>query len=241
MPYNYICMQRTKRFSHNIRNNLYTAVMARYITQEMNDLDGKGEKRVYYRMKIEENVDADSFMDQIAYPGSGLSRASVVSVMTAVAEHLARCMADGRSVTLEGIGTFKPKLGVVKDKEIDTLEEGEPQRNAQSLKVNGVSFRTDKKLVRNTNRRCKLTRGGTSRIKPSPYDVEERLARALHYLDEHPFMRVSDYMAVTGLKRTSATLELQRLRRDPSSGITFSGWGKHKVYIRRNDNIITQE
>ena len=50
--------------------------MARYITQEMNDLDGKGEKRVYYRMKIEENIDANQFMDEIAYPGSGLSRAT---------------------------------------------------------------------------------------------------------------------------------------------------------------------
>ncbi len=202
--------------------------MARYITQEMSDLNGKGEKRVFYRMKIEENIDSNQFMDEIAYPGSGLSRASVVSVMTAVAEQLARCMADGRSVTLEGIGTFKPKLGVVKNKEAENLNEEEPKRNAQSLGV-------DRKLVRNTNRRCRLERGGTSRIQPSPYEEKERLAQALHYLDEHPFMRISDYMRITGLKRTSATLELQRFRHDPSSGITFSGWGKHKVYIRRKE------
>lgn len=132
----------------------------------MNDLDGKGGKRVYYRMKIEENIDTNQFMDEIAYPGSGLSRASVVSVMTAMAEHLARLMADGRSVTIDGIGTFKPTLGVVKDKEVETLDRDEPKRNAQSLKVNGVSFRADKKLVRNTNRRCNLTRGGTSHIIP---------------------------------------------------------------------------
>lgn len=228
-------MQGAKGYSYSKQNNLYTAVMARYITQEMSDLNGKGEKRVYYRMKIEENIDSNQFMDEIAFPGSGLSRASVVSVMTAVAEQMARCMARGQSVTLEGIGTFKPKLGVVKDKEADTLVEGEPKRNAQSLEVNGISFRADKKLVRNTNRRCNLTRGGTSRIKPSPYEEKERLARALQYLDTHPFMRISDYMRITGLKRTSATLELQRFRHDPSSGITFSGWGKHKVYIRKKE------
>ena len=50
--------------------------MARYITQEMSDLNGKGEKRVFYRMKIEENIDSNQFMDEIAYPGSGLSRAT---------------------------------------------------------------------------------------------------------------------------------------------------------------------
>lgn len=209
--------------------------MARYIKQEMSDLNGKGEKRVYYRMKIEENVGAERFMDEIAYSGSGLSRASVVSVMTAVAEQLARCMANGQSVTLDGIGTFKPKVGVVKGKKVDTLEEGEPKRNAQSLEVNGVDFRADRKLVRKTNRRCKLERGGTSRIKPSPYSEEERLERALLYLDEHSVMHVSDYMRLTGLKRTTATLELQRFRQDPQSGITFSGWGKHKVYIRKKE------
>lgn len=209
--------------------------MAKYIKQEMSDLDGKGEKRMFYRMKIEENIDADSFMDQVSYPGSGLSRSSVVSVMTAVAEQMARCMARGQSVTLEGIGTFKPKVGVVKNKEAETLDGDDPKRNAQSLEVNGVSFRVDKELVRDINRHCKLTRGGTSRIKPSPYSEEERLTRALRYLDEHHVMHVSDYMSITGLKRTSATLELQRFRRDPSSGITFSGWGKHKVYIRRKE------
>ena len=155
-------MQGAKGYSYSKQNNLYTASMARYIKQEMSDLNGKGEKRVFYRMKIEENIDSNQFMDEIATPGSGLSRASVVSVMTAVAEQLARCMAGGRSVTLEGIGTFKPKLGVVKNKEAETLNEDEPKRNAQSLEVNGVDFRVDRKLVRNTNRRCRLERGGTS-------------------------------------------------------------------------------
>ncbi|MBP3517108.1 MAG: HU family DNA-binding protein [Parabacteroides sp.] len=209
--------------------------MARYIKQEMSDMAGDGEKRVFYRMKIEENIDSDQFINEIAYPGSGLNRSIVISVMTAVAEQIARCMANGRSVTIEGIGTFKPKVGVVKNKEVDTLEEGEPKRNAQSLEVNGVNFRADKELVRNTNRRCNLTSGGTSRIKSSPYEEKERLAQALRYLDEHACMHISDYMAITGLKRTSATLELKRFRNDPSSGITFSGWGQHKVYIRKKE------
>lgn len=207
--------------------------MAKYIKQEMSNLDGTGEKRVFYRMKIEKNINTSQFIDEIAYPGSGVSRATMISVMTTLADGLARCMAKGQSVTFDGIGTFKPKLGIVKDKEIDTLDDGEPQRNARSIEVNGVNFRADKSLIRKTDQHCMLTRGGTSRIKSSPYTEEERLARALRYLDKHPFMRISDYMTITGLKRTSATLELQRFRCDPSSGITFTGWGKHKVYIRK--------
>ena len=70
-------------------------------------------------------------MERITYPGSGLSRGSVIQVMTTVAEHLAYCMAEGQSVTLDGIGTFTPRLGVAKDKEIDSLDGDEPKRNAR--------------------------------------------------------------------------------------------------------------
>ena len=71
--------------------------MARYIKQEMSDLNGTGEKRVFYRMKIERNIDMKDFTERIAYPGSGLSRASVMHVMTSVADCLARYMAEGCS------------------------------------------------------------------------------------------------------------------------------------------------
>ena len=137
--------------------------MAEYIKQEMCDLNGTGEKPVYYRMKIQRNMDMEDFVERITYPGSGLSRGSVIQVMTTVAEHLAYCMAEGQSVTLE----------------------------------------------------------------------EERRTRALDYLHEHPFLRIQDYMAITGLKRSSANRELLRLSSDPASGLTISGYGSHRVYVRR--------
>ena len=97
----------------------------------------------------------------------------------------------------------------------------------------GINFIADKDLVRETRSRCDLTRGGVSRIQGSPYTEAERIERASRYLDEHAYLRVTDYMALTGLKRTKATLELQRLSADPASGITASGYGCHRVYMRR--------
>ena len=221
--------------------------MAEYIKQEMCDLNGTGEKPVYYRMKIQRNMDMEDFVERITYPGSGLSRGSVIQVMTTVAEHLAYCMAEGQSVTLDGIGTFTPRLGVaydkfddpelrlgvVKDKEIDSLDGDEPKRNARSIEVNGINYRADKELVRETNLRCNLRRGGISRVWKSPFTEEERRTRALDYLHEHPFLRIQDYMAITGLKRSSANRELLRLSSDPASGLTISGYGSHRVYVRR--------
>lgn len=207
--------------------------MAEYIKQEMSDLHRTGDKRVYYRMKVEQNLDMEHFVKRITYPGSGLSKGNVIQVMTMVAEQLAVCMAEGHSVTLDDIGTFKARLGVKKDKAIDSLDDDEPKRNARSIEVNGILFRAEKKLIQETNQRCDLRRGGISRIWKSPFTEEERQARALEYLKEHPFLRIQDYMAINGMKRTSATLELQRLSSDPASGITISGYGSHRVYVRK--------
>ncbi|WP_455634481.1 HU family DNA-binding protein [Parabacteroides sp.] len=207
--------------------------MARYIKQEMSDLDGTGKKRVFYRMKIERNVDMEHFVERITHPGSGLSKGNVLQVMASVAGQLACCMAEGESVTLEGIGTFTPRLGLVKDKEIDALDGDEPKRNARSIEVNGVGFRADKELVTETKLRCDLRRGGITRVRKSPFSEEERLARALDFLKERPFMRLQDYMEITGLKRTTASLELRRLSDDPESGIGISGRGSHRVYVRK--------
>lgn len=206
--------------------------MARYIKSEMNDLNGKESRQVYYRMKIEGNMDMDQLVERIANPGSGLDRGTVVHVLDAVSRQLAYSMAAGQSVTIEGIGTFKARLGMKKGKEVDSID-AKTKRNAQSIEVNGIHYRADKELVSRTNRHCDLERGGVNRVGRSPYTAEERLARAQAYLETHHCMHIADYMALTKLKRTSATTELQRLSSDPSSGIRAEGWGCHRIYVRR--------
>jgi len=46
-------------------------------------------------------------------------------------------------------------------------------------------------------------------------------------------MNIAQYVSLTGLSRTAATLELQAFRNDPESGITYEGSRTHKVYVRR--------
>lgn len=56
---------------------------------------------------------------------------------------------------------------------------------------------------------------------------------SLGYLEKHGSMKVANYMEMTGLSRTAATLELQEFRRDTTSGIDFIGRGSAKVYVKR--------
>lgn len=100
--------------------------------------------------------------------------------------------------------------------------------------VGNVNFRVDRTLVRRINGRINLERAPWKAQRSSQkYTPEQRLARALKYLDEYPFLTVYEYRKPTGLLRTTATEELQRWAKLPDSGIGIDGRGTHRVYIKK--------
>lgn len=207
--------------------------MAEYIKQEMSDLDGSGEERAFYRLKIYHNINAKEFVSKLARPGSGMNKGDVLQVLTNFADELAYYMAQGNSVTIDGVGTFKPSLGIMKKKGLSIPDDEKQNPNARSLTVNGVNFRASKELVEETARQCDLKRAGVEYIRRSAYSLEERIALAMKYLDEHHFMRIADYMELTGLRKTAATMELKKLREDPANGITTEGKRNGMIYVKR--------
>ena len=209
--------------------------MAKYIKQEMTDLSGKGEEKVYYRLQSERNIDFEELTEHVGRHNGMMSRGLIVNVMEHVVDVMAELLGEGHSVTIDGLGTFKASIGLEKDKEMDTFDVDESKRNARSLRLTGINYRADKVLIREANRHCKLERAGEARLHHSPYSKEERLKLALQYLEEHGAMRVVEYMELTGLSRTKAAMELKEFRQDLSSGITFIGRGSAKVYVRATE------
>ncbi len=212
--------------------------MAKYIKQQLPDLNGKGEDKSYYRIQKYGNVSTKELLHRICdRGGSGLSRGTVINVLETVSDELAYLLGDGYSVTIDGIGTFSASIGVKEDKEQDAMDGEEVKRNARSLEVKNVTYRSDKALVKMVGRQCELERAGVRRVHHSKYNKEERLQLALDYLSNpaHPCMRIADYVELTGLSRTTATLELQEFRKNPESGIDTSGRGTSKVYVKRSN------
>ena len=207
--------------------------MAKYIKQEMVDLSGKGEEKIYYRLQTERNIDFTELAQQIEQHHGLMNRRLVMNVMSHIVDEMAELLGKGYSVSIDGLGTFRASIGLEKDKEMDTFDEDDTKRNARSLRLTGINYRADKDLIKKANRHCKLERAGESRLHHTPYTQEERLKQALQYLDEHGAMRVVEYMELTGLSRTKATLELKEFRQDASSGITFIGKGSAKVYVKK--------
>ncbi len=210
--------------------------MARYIKQEMPDLQGTGETKCYYRLEKRRNLSSKEFLQRAAAHGI-LDEGILEHALSKIAEQLVEDLAEGYTVTLEGIGTFQATLGVKKDKEMDTIDGDEPKRNAKSIEVKNVRYVSDKELVKEVNRHCKLSRAGVRRVNNSPYTKEQRLKLAQDYLADatHPFMRVSDYVELTGLPRSTATKELRMFAKDSSTGIDTDGRRTAKVYVKRID------
>ena len=209
--------------------------MAKYIKQEMIDLSGKGEEKVYYRLQTERNIDFKELTQQIEEHHNLMNRGLVNSVMAYVVDEMAELLGKGYSVTIDGLGTFRASIGLEEDKDMDTFDDDDTKRNARSLRLTGIYYRSDKELVKKANRHCKLERAGESRLHHTPYTKEERLKLAHQYLEEHGAMRVVEYMELTGLSRTKATLELKEFRQDTSSGITFVGRGSAEVYVKASE------
>ena len=209
--------------------------MAKYIKQEMVDLGGKGEEKAYYRMQSEGNVGFKEFAQFVGKNNHVMSKALVENVLSCAMESMAELLGKGYSVTIDGLGTFKASIGLEEDKEMDTFDGDETKRNARSLRLTGINYRADKTLIKNANQHCKLERAGESRLHHTPYSKEERLKLALQYLEANGAMRVAQYMELTGLSRTKATLELKEFRQDISTGITFIGRGSAKVYVKATE------
>ncbi len=201
----------------------------------MPDIHGTGEIKCFYRLQTSGNLNPKELITRIAQPGSGLSEGTVAHVLQSLTHEMARALADGYSVSVDGLGIFKASIGVREDKEMDAIDGDEPKHNATSLQVTGINYRADKELISDTHSHCHLVRGGVRKLCRSRYTKEERLQLAFNFLNDptHAFMRLDDYVVLTGLSKTSASRELNEFRENTETGITTTGRGNNKVYIKR--------
>ena len=206
--------------------------MARYIMDEMPDIQKTGKRITYPKFARIDNANIKELAQRVG-DVSGFSAGDIEGVLLQTAIEMARLMAEGRSVKIDGIGTFTPSLTLGRDKEREEVEGGK-HRNAQSIFIKGVNFLVDRTMVRNISERCRLERAPWKRKRSSEkFTPEQRLALAIKYLDEHPFLTVLDYRRLTGLLQTAATNELRQWGHEPDSGIEITGRGAHRVYIKR--------
>lgn len=210
--------------------------MPHYIMKEMPDMQDTGEQTTYPQMVMTGQTSTRELAEYIAMK-CAFSKGVTEGVICELGEALAHEMGMGRSVKIEGLGIFTPALALRPDKEREGMGENATKRNAQSIRVGGVNFRVDKDLIRETNGWCDLKRAPWKPVRSSrKYTAEQRLALAKAYLEEYPYLTVSDYRQLTGLLQTATTTELRKWAHTSGTGIETSGRGNHKVYVKSEGN-----
>ncbi|MBQ7496104.1 MAG: hypothetical protein IJT75_10220 [Bacteroidaceae bacterium] len=228
--------------------------MPYYYKREINDLNGTGKTQYRYEVRSEGRVGLDYLAHVVQRRHRALSEGEVYGIVCSTIDALTSALAEGHSVTLDGLGNFSVGIGLIDRTSMrrrwgfpdipsalagEETEEGEAEPNARSIGVRTVHFKASPDLIGEVDRRCKLKRepGGAAHIRQSPYTREERIHRALAHIDMNGFMRLDDYARLGGLSRTVASQELRAICADPGSPVTSNGAGSAKVYVRRTSAL----
>ena len=69
--------------------------MAKYIKQEVPDMQKTGEQKAFYRLKVERNIDFEEFIQRLCSYHRGISRGEALRVLTSASDVLAELLGEG--------------------------------------------------------------------------------------------------------------------------------------------------
>lgn len=211
--------------------------MANYVVKEMPAGMGNGKKgRVFPKMQVYTEFDYDKVVELVHTNSPAFSQATVRGVLDTLAVVMKNYLPMGHTMKIDNLGVFSLSLEFADNESESTnpqaTQEPTSQKKYHHVRVKGVNFKVDKKLVDDINKENTFERITGNTTSPSPYSHEERLQRALTHIDKHGFITLQEYANLNRLSRSEASRELSKLVSNPTSGITAKGAGSHKVWVR---------
>ena len=215
--------------------------MANYVLKEMPAGMGNGsEGKTFPKMQVYTEFDYDKVVELVHTNSPAFSEATVRGVLDTLAMVMKSYLPMGHTMKIDNLGVFSLSLEFA-DNEPETVNQQEaletqetgPKKKYHHVKVKGVNFKVDKRLVEAINKENTFERTSGNPSSPSPYSLEERLQRALNHIDKHGFITLQEYANLNSLSYSTASRELAKLVLDPHSGIKPKGAASHKVWVRR--------
>lgn len=164
---------------------------------------------------------------------TSFTTADVKGLVAALTDAIAYHTAQGRSVSIDGLGSFRASLALDSDKTEEA--DSETFRNKRSVHVGGVRFRAASAFVKHCNEQADTF----ERISPKnvsgigQYDEATRRQKLQEYFAEHGVLTATDYMALTGLNRNAANIELANLSTGEDALLLKHGRRPHVSYTLR--------
>ena len=162
--------------------------MANYVIKEMPAGMGNGKKgRTFPKMQIYTEFDYEKVVELIHTNSPAFSQATIRGVLDTLGVVLKNYLPMGHTMKIDNLGVFSLSLEFADEKaeNVAQQETSEPKTKYHHVKVKGVNFKVDKKLVKEINRENSFERISSNPASSSPYTPEERLQRALQNID-HP-------------------------------------------------------
>ena len=195
------------------------------------------EGKAFPKMQVYTEFDYNKVVELIHTNSPAFSQATVRGVLDTLAVVMKSYLPMGHTMKIDNLGVFSLSLEFA-DNEADstdsqTTQEPASKKKYHHVRVKGVNFKVDKKLVDDINQENSFERTTANPTSPSPYSLEERLQRALSHIDKHGFITLQEYANLNSLSYSTASRELAKLVLDSHSGIKAKGAGSHKVWVRR--------
>ena len=185
-------------------------------------------KKLYPRMVTEGQVGTDELVKLIS-ASSTFTEGDIRGMIEALSCRIALEMGLGHTVKVDGIGTFSALLEL-KDNRVEEQKNGH-NRNALSIKLKGIGFRADSKLVHRTADHFTPQRSLTKfNYSSDKFSLEERRALALKRFEKYPVMLLQDYLEITGLQHSTGWRELETWMKENGCPIQRCGRGNHTWY-----------
>ena len=211
--------------------------MAKYKLQEMSNLNGVGEKRVFPKLVANRQLDTKEFVEKL----HSYNRAVPESIVSAVIADLGTCLGEmlamGYTVKLDDIGTFSLSLDFDDNKPVEMTGDDDKMLY-RKVTVKDVNYKSSPELIKLLKRKTVLERdmGGVSRLRKNKYTLEERIGRTVEWMDRHGFITLQEYANLNNMSRTSASVELKRLTQGEEAPFNYKGSGSHKVWVKAGSN-----
>ena len=204
-----------------------------YTFRELPDMQNTGERKVYPKVDYCGQMTNEEFLHMMEKV-TMLQGGTIQAVIAGMVKTIGLAFLRGDSVKIDGLGIFSVKLGMKKESETEVLKQRGERYITKDVEIKGVNFLTDQQWLRCLREDIELSKSrDVKTIRKIDSTEEERLHKALQFLDAQPFLTVSDYVGLTGLGQTKAKMELRKFADDADCRIQRKGFGSHVVYVKR--------
>ena len=207
--------------------------MANYVVKEMPDGMKSSKGKAFPKMPVYSEFDYDKVVKTINDYSPAFSKGTIRGVLDTLALVMKNVLPIGHSLKIDNIGVFSLSLEFT-DAETEngeTIEENADTKY-RHVKAKTVNFRVDQKLMNEINSENTFEKGESIEASPTPFSREQRLQRALEFIDKNGSIRLQEYANLNRLSRTQASRELAQWVSNPTSGIKASGSGPLKCWVK---------